>query len=88
MTSVKFYEVTAAQLVPGVSTDDGQDVLAVRRDGQYVSATVYTPRPDDPEVDAENRATPETRIYRSDELVRLAEFPDTPVVIRAETYNG
>lgn len=81
MSETRFYTAPAAQLVEGVSTADGQDVLSVRADGDYVSATVYTPRSDDPGLDARNRSDPETRIYRRDEMVALAEFSDTTVVI-------
>lgn len=74
-----FYTLPASQLVEGLSTDDGQDVVAVTFDGSAVSATVYTPRPDDPDADAYNRATPETRIYGRSQLVALAVFDDTTV---------
>lgn len=72
-----FYELPARHVQPGATTDDGQDVLAVRVDDGLVSVSVYTPRPDDPEADAYNLSTPETRIYDLDRLVGLAVFDDT-----------
>ncbi len=72
-----FYELPADELREGVSTDDGQDVLRVRIFGTHVHAAVYTPLPDDPEVDEERRNSPETRIYPCGSLVSLAVFADT-----------
>lgn len=74
-----FYTLPAHQLVEGLSTDDGQDIVDVLVHGTSITATVYTPRPDDPDADAYNRATPEGRIYGHDELVDLAVFDDTVV---------
>jgi len=72
-----FYELPAGQLRQGVSTADAQDVLGVQFFGGEVHATVYTPRPDDPDADEENRGCPESRMYRAESLVELAVFPDT-----------
>ncbi len=76
MTTV-FYELPANELQNGVSTDDGQDVLQVEFCGTDVLATVYTPRPDDPEADEDNRNATETRLYAASERVALAVFPAT-----------
>lgn len=88
-----FYDLPAKYLQPGVSTDDGQDVIAVQheepmphglQDPRYlgegtVSYTCYTPRPDDPDQDAENMMYTDIRIARKSELVELAVFADTDV---------
>lgn len=74
-----FYEIPASELVAGTETDDGQEVLDVAIDGDLVTATVYAPRPDDPAVDADNRANPESRIYSRHGYVRLGVFLDTPI---------
>lgn len=74
-----FYAFPAHELVEGLSTDDGQDIVDVAVHGTSVTTTVYTPRPDDPDADAYNRATPESRIYGRDDLVSLAVFDDTAV---------
>lgn len=74
-----FYKLPAHLLVEGLSTADGQDVVEVTVHGASVSATVYTPRPDDPDADDYNRSTPEGRIYDRGELVDLAVFDDTAV---------
>lgn len=74
-----FYTLPATALVEGVSTDDGQDVLAVHRNGDSISATVYTPRSDDPDIDTLNRTQPETRLFRCHGMVELAVFTDTQV---------
>lgn len=74
-----FYTLPAERLVPGVSTDDGQDVLAVEDHAGARYASVYTPRPDDPAADAYNRATTELRIYAHGSRVALAVFDDTEV---------
>lgn len=75
-----FYTLPAPKLEEGMSTDDGQDILDVDDDGEkWVWVRVYTPRSDDPELDAENRCEPETRGYERDRRVDLAVFSDTPV---------
>ncbi|MFA5711644.1 hypothetical protein [Mycolicibacterium sp.] len=74
-----FYELPASAVVAGVSTDDAQDVLAVELTGGDAHLTVYTPRPDDPDADADNMASPETRVHRVDAWVALAVFEDTRV---------
>lgn len=79
MTTTTFYELPARLLVNGISTADGQDVIRVQVHGASVSATVYTPRPDDPDADDYNRSAPETRIYGRDEMTALAVFDDTAV---------
>ena len=79
MPAVVFYALPAQYLQPGLSTDDGQDVLEVNVDGGFVSVVVYTPRPDDPELDAYNRCAPESRIYDRNRLVGLAVYGDTHI---------
>lgn len=76
-----FYSLPAHRLLEGLSTDDGQDILGVSSpdDGPHVIAEVYTPRPDDPELDEHNRLNTESRIYSRDELVDLAVFADTTI---------
>jgi hypothetical protein len=74
-----FYTLPATLLEPGMSTDDGQDILEVNNCGKYVLYHVYTPRPDDEELDEENRCTPEGRMREPSELVNLATFDDTTV---------
>jgi len=74
-----FYKLPAHLLVGGVSTDDGQDVMDVAVHGPAVAVAVYTPRRDNPEADAANRAAPETRVYDRDRLVSLAVYDDTAV---------
>jgi hypothetical protein len=75
-----FYTLPAQNLVEGVSTADGQDVISVDvGDDGMVFAQVYTPRSDDPEQDASNRGAPESRLYRVDDRVDLAVFSDTEV---------
>ena len=83
-TKTEFYTAKAQDIVEGVSTADGQDVIDVYHDDNYVSLTVYTPRSDDPEQDEQNRSEPETRIYDYDEKVDLAVFEDTEVDLREE----
>lgn len=73
-----FYDLPAGELVAGLSTDDGQDVLDVAVHGGSVSVTVYTPRPDDADADADNRSAPESRIHDRGSYVGLAVFPNTP----------
>lgn len=74
-----FYSLPATKLAEGMSTEDGQDVLAVERaDDGWVYARVYTPRSDDAAQDEENRSGPETRLYEPGERVGLAVFRDTP----------
>lgn len=78
---VVFYTLPAWQLAKGMSTEDGQDVLDVdtRTDPTVVLYHVYTPRPDDPAQDEENRASPDGRLDPAGKRVRLAVFPDTEV---------
>ncbi len=89
MAAVVFYALPAQYLQPGLSTDDGQDVLEVNVDGGFVSVVVYTPRPDDPELDSYNRSVPESRIYDRNRLVGLAVFEDTRIDLspHAEAKN-
>ncbi len=70
------YELPASDLVEGLSTDDGQDIIGLAELPGMVLATVYTPRPDNPDADADNMDNPETRVYSRDEMVRLAVFDD------------
>jgi len=72
-----FYTLPAHLLVEGVSTDDGQEVLAVSEHNGAMYATVYSPRSDDPDADAYNRSTTELRVCDRDQLVALAVFDDT-----------
>lgn len=79
-----FYWVPAECLVEGVSTDDSQDVLSVRRVSAFrgpemVNFEVYTPRRDDPGIDSENRDYSESRCAAVGELVELCVFIDTVV---------
>jgi len=74
-----FYALPAQYLQLGLSTADGQDVIAVQHDGNRVIYTCYTPRPDDPAADAYNLSAPETRIRDRGEPVDLAVFEDTEV---------
>lgn len=80
-----FYSLPAHQLVRGLSTNDGQDILGVSSpdDGRHVIAEVYTPRPDDPELDEHNQLNTESRIYSREVLVDLAVFADTVIDGRA-----
>lgn len=72
-----FYTLPARRLTEGLSTNDGQDIIDVSMIEDHVHATVYTPRPDDPELDEANRLEPETRVHHADEDVDLAVFVDT-----------
>ncbi|MBA0127283.1 hypothetical protein H0B56_17165 [Haloechinothrix sp. YIM 98757] len=74
-----FYWLPAADLDEGMSTDDGQDIVSVSVADDWVFVDVYTPRSDDPEQDAQNRDETECRMYRPDELVGMATFPDTAI---------
>lgn len=74
-----FYSLPAELVKIGMSTDDGQDVVNVNNDGTWVSIEVYTPRPDDPEQDAENRNETETRMHKVGEPVNLAAFEDSEI---------
>jgi hypothetical protein len=76
---VLFYKLPAQYLQLGVSTDDGQDVIAVQHAGKSVFYTCCTPRPDDPDADAYNRSAPETRFADRSRPVDLAVFEDTEV---------
>ncbi|WP_280470696.1 hypothetical protein [Nocardia farcinica] len=69
-----FYSLPAELVEPGMSTDDGQDVLDVELVGDEVILTVYAPHSDDPELDAHNRAAPETRCRTAGAPVGLAAF--------------
>lgn len=77
-----FYTLPVEDVRRGMSTADGQDVLRTSTYRDHtgrasVSLEVYTPRSDDPELDAQNRCEPEWRIYRAGERVDLAVFVDT-----------
>ncbi|MEU6562696.1 hypothetical protein [Nocardia nova] len=77
-----FYTLPVEYVRRGMSTDDGQDVLRTSVDTDHanhttISLKVYTPRSDDPDLDAENRCEPEWRIYRKGERIELAVFVDT-----------
>lgn len=74
-----FYSLLAEHLVEGMSTADGQDFVDVSVDDRNVYTHVYTPRSDDPDQDASNRSETEARVYRIDERVDLAVFPDTTI---------
>src|SRR5947209_4533208 len=81
----RYYRRPARELEPGMCTDDGQEILHVDVGDDLVIAEVYTPRPDDPALDAHNRATPESRIHRPGDLVHLAVFdPQVPTVDQDE----
>ncbi|WP_280470681.1 hypothetical protein [Nocardia farcinica] len=77
-----FYTLPVEDVRRGMSTADGQDVLRTSTDNDHtgrtlVSLEVYTPRSDNPELDAQNRCEPEWRIYSLGERVHLAVFVDT-----------
>lgn len=74
-----FYLLPATDLEEGMSTDDGQDIVDVSRSDEWVFVDVYTPRSDDPELDAENRHETDCRMYRPNELVGMATFDDTAI---------
>ena len=57
------FTIPVTDLMPGQHTDDGQQVLDVFFTRDSVLVTVYTPRPDNPLLDARNMATPETRLF-------------------------
>jgi hypothetical protein len=71
------YEIEAENLEEGMSTSDGQDILDVHVGCEWVVAHVYTPRVDDPYLDAVNRGEPEARMWRRGDAVELMDFPDT-----------
>lgn len=73
-----FYRIPAEHIEEGMSTEDGQDVLSISVESDLVMASVYTPS-DDPATDDDNRAGPETRLYRLGELVGMGTFPNSPV---------
>ncbi|OIV37018.1 hypothetical protein BIV57_13600 [Mangrovactinospora gilvigrisea] len=83
--SAEFYRLPATKLRRGMSTDDGQDILKVDppTDDGIVFYQVYTPRPDDEELDAINESEAVWRFCRQDERVDLAVFSDTEVDGRA-----
>ena len=74
-----FYEVPASELVAGVSTDDGQDVLGTVAIGDNIQVEVYTPRLDDAMEDLQNRGRSDTRVYASTRYIGLAVFDHTAV---------
>jgi hypothetical protein len=77
-----FYTLPVERLEVGMSTEDGQDVLAtgpVYGDPSLRFADVYTRRSDDDELDAENRRESGYRLYNAGERVGLAVFSDTDV---------
>ncbi|MBR7830452.1 hypothetical protein KDK95_29395 [Actinospica sp. MGRD01-02] len=78
-TDPVFYRLPARMLEVGMSTDDGQDILTLMPGDEWIIASVYTPRPDDPEQDEANRGETESRMYRPGEPVDLAVFADTLV---------
>lgn len=77
-TQTIFYRIPADHIDIGMSTEDGQDVLSVAVDDDFVMVSVYTPS-DDPDDDEGNRSEPETRVYRVGELVGMGTFPNSPV---------
>jgi hypothetical protein len=77
---VIFYTIPAEDIVDGMSTADGQDVLEVTEtnsDGN-VFVDVYTPA-DDPEEDEDNRCGPDCRIYPAGKLIEMATFENSEV---------
>ncbi|WP_225731075.1 MULTISPECIES: hypothetical protein [unclassified Nocardia] len=74
-----FYTLPVDLIGTGMSTADGQDVIgiSIKHDEALIVLTVYTPRSDDPAIDAINRGEPEYRIYQFGERVALAVFPNT-----------
>lgn len=79
-----FYQLRASLLREGMSTADGQDLTEDAQDSGngWVSAHVYTPSGDPGEDDASYSA-PEARMWRAEDLVDMAVFPDTRVDGRA-----
>lgn len=73
-----FYRIPAEHIEIGMSTEDGQDVVAVSIGDGRVLVTVYMPS-DDPVVDEGNRCEPETRVLDFGELVGMATFPNSGV---------
>lgn len=72
-----FYTLPAECLEPGMSTDDGQDILDdIVIENGHVYYHVYTPA-DDPKVDNERQCAPEARIAPVGQRVELAVFVDT-----------
>jgi hypothetical protein len=67
-----FYKIPARELVPGVSTDTGMDVMDVYFPDYagYVQFSTQTPG----EVNSGD-----TLLYEEEDLVDLAVFPDTRV---------
>ncbi|MGN2642315.1 hypothetical protein ACTD5D_40330 [Nocardia takedensis] len=74
-----FYSLPAELTEVGMSTDDGQDVIAVEVIDGYVLFDVYTPYPDDSDEDENRRCSPEGRILPLGDRIELAVFPDTVI---------
>lgn len=83
MGADKSYELPAKFLEPGVLTGDGQQVLSITRLEGEVLASLYTPRPDNPGADGDNRSRSETRQYAENELVELISHPDVALDLSA-----
>lgn len=79
--SIVYYTLPVEQVEEGMSTDDGQEILhvSVWPDDSAVLLDVFTPRSDDPNADAANRADGECRAYAWGEPVGLAVYLDTEV---------
>lgn len=73
-----FYSLPAEHLEAGMSTDDGQDILATDIVDGQVLFDVYTPA-DDPRENEDRQCCPEGRMQPVGERVELAVFPDTEV---------
>jgi len=77
-----FYTLPVEQVVPGMSTSDGQDFLDApvgeTAAGGLLWAHVYTPAIDKV-IDSDRRAAPEARGYTAGSRVSLAVFGDTKI---------
>ncbi|MFI5721140.1 hypothetical protein [Nocardia sp. NPDC051750] len=75
-----FYTLPVEQVEEGMSTDDGQDILAVSAwpDDSAWFLDVYTPA-EDPAADLVNQVQGECRAYKPGERVGLAVFVDTEI---------
>jgi hypothetical protein len=74
-----FYTLPTEDLEVGMSTADGQDILAIHHPSDdLVIYEVYTPA-DDPDENDARQGSPESRAIPVGHRVELAVFPDTEV---------
>jgi Domain of unknown function (DUF3846) len=83
-----FYSLPAGAIEVGMSTTDRQEIVSVDPviDEGVVLFDVYTPYPDDPQIDEGSWSHPECRVRTAEERVDLAVFADTK--LDGSTYNG